>query len=77
MLRSKNLSTGDEDVVEAWGIILEGIQNQWILDNLSVYVINSQFNEIINQINKRRHGNTGRSKISEAYRRDIARRLNS
>lgn len=77
MLRSKGLGVFDQEVIRSWRIMLEGIQSQWVLSNLSVYVINSQFNEIINQINQRRHGNIGSSKISEAYRRDIARRLSS
>lgn len=45
----KNLSTDDDSVIYALQYLLQSINDRWVKDNLSVSIINSKFNELINQ----------------------------
>ena len=40
----------EEYILEGWRVILEGIKDQWILNNLSISNINSKFNEILKSV---------------------------
>lgn len=57
-LKEKNVPQKKEKVVESLEIILNRIQDKWILDNLSISIVNSKFNEIITQA---KNGNTKES----------------
>lgn len=46
-LREKEIKETDEKISESFQVLLERISDKWILDNLSVAIINSKFNEII------------------------------
>ena len=60
-------STGGEDKIEeAWDIVLQCNNDKWILDHLSVSILDSKYNEIIAQIKKSISGDsTLRNEVQE------------
>jgi hypothetical protein len=47
-------------------IFLRRINDTWILNNLSLAILNSKYNEIINQLTKN-NTNAGHNKINDLY----------
>ena len=66
LARGKGLDS-DEDKAAGFKWILEHITDKWILDNFSIPIINSKWNEIINQVS-RKNGNSndkGKNNVSD------------
>lgn len=55
-LENAHFDATDERVCEGLRRLLMGITDRWICENYSVGTINSKYNEILTQINARRHG---------------------
>lgn len=45
--RNKNPNVTENEVVNAFRILIESIQDRWIINNFSMSIINSKFNELI------------------------------
>lgn len=58
--KNKGAEISDDDILNALQIFLSGIADKWILENYSVPIINSKFNEIISQI--KTNANAGNKK---------------
>lgn len=54
----KGLPNEDDDVLSALSAFLEAINDNWIMENFSVAIINSKFNELRAQAIKKQHGNS-------------------
>jgi len=68
----------DDSVLSNFQMLLENIKDSWILQNLSVAIINSKFNEIVSNIkngHNEQNSKTGRFSISPEYERSIYQRL--
>lgn len=73
-LQAQGLEITDTQIMESWIMVLRGIQDPWIRSNMTPAIINSKWNEILQQLSK--PSSNGRDKqITDDYRRDIARRL--
>ena len=78
MLAEMQKIPDSESVIINFRTMLENISDQWILDNLSISIINMKFNEIVSKIknrNNERNNDFGRKRISPGYERDLFRRL--
>ena len=54
----KGLPNEDDDVLSALSAFLEAINDNWIMENFSVAIINSKFNELRAQAISKQHGNS-------------------
>lgn len=59
--KSKNMPTDDDSLCDALTLLLESIKSDWILQNFSVTVINSKYNEIVSQAKGQKHGSNNRN----------------
>jgi len=78
MLAEMQKIPDSESVSINFRTMLENISDKWILDNLSISIINMKFNEIVSKIknrNNERNNDSGRKRISPGYERDLFRRL--
>ena len=65
--RNKGFPDDDEDgLLDSLRVLLENITDEWVLKNFSVSVINSKFNEIVNQIRNGRTVRTGNAPSLES-----------
>lgn len=76
MLQQTKKTYDEDQITTAFQLLLENIDDKWILENLSVAIINSKFNEILLKINgqSQKHKN-GRYTISTEYEKSIYQRL--
>lgn len=77
LMESQNQVISGTAISEQFQVILENIQDTWVLENFSVSVVNSKFNEIIMKI-KKQNESVATSKeccTSEAYKREVYARL--
>jgi hypothetical protein len=58
---SRGLPIDDDSTLKALGLFLESIKDDWILQNFSVSVINSKYNEIVSQARQIGHGSNNRN----------------
>jgi len=66
----------DSQIIDNFRIILENIQDNWILEHFSVAIINSKFNEIVSKIKNGQNGQqTGKNNISPEFRRKLLETL--
>ena len=50
-LRNNGMTETNENILNALDALLAGINNQWVLDNFTVAIIASKYNEIVAQMN--------------------------
>lgn len=65
----KNLSTDDDAIIYALKYLLQSIKDNWVKDNLSVSIINSKFNELINQA---KNGTSKHNDSQDERRKSVA-----
>ena len=58
---SRGLPIDDDSTLKALGLFLESIKDDWILQNFTVSVINSKYNEIVSQARQIGHGSNNRN----------------
>jgi hypothetical protein len=82
--KSRNLPTDDDSLCDALTLLLESIKSDWILQNFSVTIINSKYNEIVSQAKGQKHGSNNRNdqrNLEQAQRQsevvDLLSRLRS
>jgi predicted house-cleaning noncanonical NTP pyrophosphatase (MazG superfamily) len=63
------------EIIKAFEFILKEIKNEWILDNFSIPMINTKFNDIYLQLKKKENGKQGNSKTGRKEREDSVSNL--
>ena len=61
---SKNMSTDDDSLVEGMKALLDSIGNNFVLDNFTVPIINSQYNAIVAQAKAAKNKSNGNNRSS-------------
>ena len=61
---SKNMSTDDDSLVEGMKALLDSIGNNFVLDNFTVPIINSQYNAIVAQAKAAKNKSNGSNRSS-------------
>ena len=59
---SKNMSTDDDSLVEGMKALLDSIGNNFVLENFTVPIINSQYNAIVAQARAAKNKSNGKSR---------------
>lgn len=63
--QKKSLSNEDKDVIEALDVLLHSISDAWILEHLSVEIVNSKFNELVAQARAEHLNNKRKSNFAD------------
>lgn len=75
----KKLDISPPAIENSIKVMLNQITDQWILDHISISLVNSKFSEIISNIKSSKNGqtskNTNQSGVSEDYKRDVVNRI--
>ncbi len=66
--RSRNLPNDEKQVLDALAAFLAAIHDEWILNNFSVSVINSKYNEIVSQAKNNGNGTSRSISAADAAR---------